>query len=116
MSKHVFFSHSTKAGTPERAALQKLVDAFAAEGYDVLIDYDPSAAGKDWRPKIDAWMKGCHAAVMLVTPAAIKSDYCSYEWAALSFRRRIQRQFPIFPVFFGSKPADIKGRADQIYE
>ncbi len=116
MPKRVFFSHSTKDGTPERVALETLVQTIKADGYEIQLDYKASQAGKKWRERIDSYIKDCHAAVILVTPGSIASNYCSYEWSALSFRSRIQKQFPIFPVFFGSKPDDIKGRADQIYE
>jgi hypothetical protein len=113
---HLFFSHSTADASPERAALKRVADAVAADDYQVLLDRAALQAGGNWRQTIDGWIKDCDAAVILITPESIASDYCRYEWAALSFRRRMQKQFLVIPIYLGSAPGDINTRADQISE
>src|SRR6266567_7017232 len=112
----LLFSHSTEDGSPERAALMRVADAVKADDYDVLLDRTALQAGVNWRPVIDGWIKDCDAAVILVTPQSIARDYCRYEWAILSFRRRMQKQFLVIPIYLGSAPGDINTRADQISE
>jgi hypothetical protein len=83
--------------------------------YEILLDRRTLVAGSDWRSTINVWMRICDAAVILVTPKSIESEYCKYEWPILSFRHREDRVL-IIPIYHGSTPEAIKGRADQIYE
>jgi hypothetical protein len=112
----VFFSHSTKDRSAERKALMAVATALEADDYEVLLDRTALEAGGNWRPIIDDWIRGCNAALIWITPGSIASQFCQYEWATLSFRRRMQKQFLILPVYLGSAPNDIKNRPDQISE
>jgi hypothetical protein len=111
----LFFSHSTEDGSPDRAILMGLAEALEAD-YEILLDRKTLVAGSDWRSIINVWIGICDAAVILVTPGSIASDYCKYEWANLSFRREAQKKFLIIPIYYGSTPNEIKARADQISE
>jgi TIR domain len=111
----LFFSHSTKKGSAERKALMCLADALEAD-YEVLLDRTTLKLGGNWRPIIRDWIKGCDAAVVLITPGSIASEFCKYEWSILSFRRTLQEKFLIIPIYLGSTPDAIKGRPDQISE
>jgi TIR domain len=115
MSKpRLFFSHSTEDGSSDRAILMSLEEALKAD-YEILLDRTALVAGGDWRSTINAWIGTCDAAVILVTPESIASDYCNYEWAILSFRRK-EDSLLIIPIYYGTAPEAIKGRAAQINE
>lgn len=109
-------SHATTDDTSERAALVQLCDALGAEGYDIMLDQRALIAGADWRETIDNWIRTCDGALVLVTPGAIASASCQYEWSALAFRRRMQKRFPLIPIYLGSRPEDIRGRPDGLHE
>jgi hypothetical protein len=108
----LFFSHSAEEGSSDRAVLMGLADALK-DDYDILLDRTALVAGGSWRPIINGWVTGCDAAVILITPESIDSDFCRYEWSALSFRHR-EDDLLIIPVYHRARPDDIKGRADQI--
>jgi len=110
----LFFSHSTENGSQHHAILTGLAQNLEAN-YEILLDRKALVPGHDWRSTINAWIRTCDAAVILVTPRSIESDYCRYEWAILSFRRK-EENFLIIPIYLDSEPEAIKGRADQIYE
>jgi hypothetical protein len=110
----LFFSHSTQKNSPDRAILNG-ISAGLATDFDILLDRTTLETGSDWRSTINVWIATCDCAIILVTPESIKSDYCRYEWAVLSFRRR-QENFRIIPIYYGSTPNEISGRADQINE
>jgi hypothetical protein len=111
----LFFSHSTTEGSVERKALMRLAEALK-DDYDILLDRTKLKAGGNWRQTIKGWIKGCDAAVILITPGSIASEFCKYEWSNLSFRRTLQEKFLIIPIYLGSTPDAIKGRPDQISE
>jgi TIR domain len=115
--KLLFLSHSTKDGTDAYADLQKLAASLTAD-FDVKFDKDEDALpkGENWRPIINSWIENCDAAVVLVTPASVASEFCAYEWSILSYRRRYQQRFLVIPLFLGMKASTIKGRPDQIGE
>jgi hypothetical protein len=111
----LFFSHSTKKDSREREILVRLADALAAD-YEILLDRTALDAGGSWRSTINVWLAICDAAVILVHPDSIESEYCQYEWAVLSNRREIQKNFLIVPIYLGSAPNDIKTKAAHISE
>jgi hypothetical protein len=110
----LFFSHSTKK-QPEREILTGIANGLKAD-YATLIDRENLVIGGDWRSTLNVWIGTCDAAVLLITPEAIASEFCEYEWSILSYRRSIQPQFTIIPVYCGAEPADIAGKPHQISE
>jgi hypothetical protein len=111
----LFFSHSTAEGSDERKALMRLVSVLGAD-YDIQLDRTKLKVGGNWRRTIIGWIRGCDAAVVLITPGSIASEFCRYEWSNLSFRRTLQEGFLIIPIYLGSAPDAIRGRPDQISE
>jgi len=75
--KHIFISYTRKnSGFAEK--LHKILEQ---EGFSVWRDTDRIYVGDNWRDKIDQAIKGCFALIVLMTPAAIKSQYVTYEWS-----------------------------------
>lgn len=110
----LFFSHSTRDGSAERKILTDLAKSLEKK-YAILLDREALVPGEDWRPTINFWIRACDAAVILVTPESIESEYCQYEWAILSYRRK-QQGFLIIPVYYGATPEQISGKPHQISE
>jgi hypothetical protein len=110
----LFFSHSTTEGSPERAILMGLKEALQ-DKYEILLDRTALVVGTDWRSTINIWIRTCDAVVMLITPEAITSDFCRYEWDVLSFRRQ-EDKLLIIPIYHGSTPEELKGKAHQLHE
>jgi hypothetical protein len=110
----LLFSHSTEEKSFEREIVMGLREALC-QNFEILLDRTELKTGTDWRSVINSWIKVCDAAVILITPESIASDFCRYEWDILSFRRG-DDQLPIVPIYYLSKPNDIKGKAHGLYE
>jgi len=102
--RRIFISHSTKAdATPAEAAAREvqeaLVQALQDSGdYSVLLDRITLRPGDAWRARINLWVGGCDAAVVLVSQAALTSPYVAYETSILSFRKQHDPTFVLIPV------------------
>src|SRR5262249_42690218 len=110
----LLFSHSTEEKSFERDIVMGLREALC-QSFEILLDRTELKIGTDWRSVINSWIKICDAAVILITPESIASDFCRYEWDVLSFRRG-EDQLPIVPIYYRSEPNDIKGKAHRLYE
>ena len=110
----LLFSHSTKENSFERGIVMDLSAALRGD-YKILLDRTELRLGTDWRSVINSWIKTCDAAILLITPESIDSDFCRYEWDVLSFRHR-DDNLPIIPIYYRSTPDDIKGKAHGHYE
>ncbi|MFG0319420.1 MAG: toll/interleukin-1 receptor domain-containing protein, partial [Planctomycetota bacterium JB042] len=78
MRPRIFISHSAKeegAG----AFLDGLAAALEGEGFDVLLDRERLHAGDDWFGCISNWVEYCHGAIVLFSPAALRSEFVSFE-------------------------------------
>jgi hypothetical protein len=106
----LFVSHSSK--TPaNRKLLQKVCAGLRQRDFDVLVDRDGQLyAGVDWDLRINEWMAECHAAVILVSTAALRdSDWVKKEATVLSWRRELQDDFKLIPVLLeGITPEDLE--------
>src|SRR5262249_27925971 len=76
--------------------------------FSVLVDYDEIQPGQDWRSLINVWTGACDAAVALISPDALNSDYCRHEWSNLSFRRSLSENFIVIPVFYKVDPEELR--------
>jgi TIR domain-containing protein len=118
----VFISHSTSgdpaayarsqtADPKARAALEarerlakSICDNTAARltargRYAVLLDRRGIKPGDPWYSKINVWVSGCDAAVVLLSDRALKSRYVQYEVSVLASRyHKSNKAFPILPV------------------
>jgi hypothetical protein len=95
----IFISHS---GTEPSAALLRdtLAQRLRDDGYRVLLDKDELKIGQHWRSTINAWIGGCDAAVLLVSSAALQSNFVAYETSLLSYRHDSERgRFMLIPVY-----------------
>jgi hypothetical protein len=95
----VFISHSAKEAAAQK--IQKaLVEALeASEAVVALIDQNDLEPGDMWRSRINLWVGGCDAAVILLSGKALTSDWVFYESALLTYRRERDPGFLVVPVY-----------------
>jgi hypothetical protein len=95
----IFISHSAKE--PEAEAVQSaLVKALAESGTWVpLLDKTTLEPGDMWRSRINLWVGGCDAAVILLSGKALVSDWVFYEASLLTYRRERSPGFLVVPVY-----------------
>jgi len=109
----IFVSHSSKDNEFTREFCQALraeragesscdpvVDYEKLQDYDVLVDVDELQAGKPWPKQLHEWMARCHAAVLLLTPNAVKSPWVLKEATILAWRLSLDKSFRFFIVRF----------------
>src|SRR5437773_6595925 len=100
----IFISHST--GKDDAAGRQRLLDievalkgpAGAPSGHDVLLDFKRLEPSFKWRSELDEWMATCHAAVLLLTPKALESQWVLKEATILAHRAARDTRFLLFPA------------------
>lgn len=88
----VFVSHSSQDGDLS-AALCELLRAPRADGVpicDVLVDDIDLVPGKEWPKQIHEFMAKCHAAVILLTENAVRSDWVLKEARSHTDRARFK--------------------------
>jgi hypothetical protein len=95
----VFVSHSSHA-TNALARLEVLVKGLRAgrNGVEVLFDKEQITEGTRWREVIHAMLAECDAAIILVTPDALKSPWVLKESTILRWRFDRDPEFPLLPV------------------
>jgi hypothetical protein len=76
--------------------------------FHVLIDEIELKAGDSWRARINLWLGLCDAAVLVLSPAALKSHYVAFEANILGYRWALDHSFRILPVLVGVTMDDIK--------
>ncbi|MFI7599967.1 toll/interleukin-1 receptor domain-containing protein [Actinoplanes sp. NPDC049681] len=98
----LFVSHSSKTRR-DKKWLQDFDDALTAADDDIRLLYDRATvhAGERWRECIYWMLWECHAAVVLLTPAALKSPWVMREASFLEARTRRNRAFALVPVMLG---------------
>jgi hypothetical protein len=93
----IFLSHSSK--TPEALAdVDQLRTRLIQAGFEVRLDFRTILGGEDWNFEIDQWMSECGAAVILLSPAALASDWVLTEARILQWRRQFDPHLKIVPV------------------
>jgi hypothetical protein len=50
-------------------------------GFEVWLDEERLRAGEDWREEIDAALINASCLVLILSPAALNSQYVMYEWS-----------------------------------
>ena len=102
--RRIFISHSTKDATTAaeqtaREVQEALVQALERTGdYGILIDRLTLQPGDAWRARINLWVGGCDAAVVLLSSAALESQYVAYETSILAYRDTFDPDFVLIPV------------------
>lgn len=99
----VFLSHSTKDEPPRRVR-DLLATALRAADFRVLLDNDGLRTGEEWHRTLELWMGTCDAAVVLISEAALTSNFVAHEVSVLSYRKRHDPRFVLLPVFI--RPVD----------
>lgn len=105
MKPRIFISHSTKTEEAEKFLLA--VKAALDADYETYLDKDGLKLGDDWRRTIYGWMDQAHGAILLLTEAALKSNFVPIEASVLSWRHYREPNFAFLPVF-----VDATGFAD----
>jgi hypothetical protein len=84
----LFISHSSKTDA-SRKLLRSVCKSLQSNGKDwkVLVDSGGDIhAGEDWEKRLDEWLAECHAAVILINEAALKSWWVQKEATILKWR------------------------------
>lgn len=95
----VFISHSAKedrARELQEALYEALKDS---AGLVPLLDKSDLEPGDMWRARVNLWVGGCDAAVILLSGKALESDWVFYEAALLTYRRERDPKFLVVPVY-----------------
>jgi hypothetical protein len=94
----IFISHS--AHEPEaRQLLEDLAAGLEQSGFVVLLDRARLAPGSRWRAEIYTWMGLCHAAVVLLSPSALRAEsWVSTEVTILGWRMALDPRMLLIPV------------------
>ena len=86
-----------------------LVEALKASPTAVpLMDRTDLEPGDMWRARINLWVGGCDAAVILLSNKALASAWVSYEAALLSYRAKRDTSFLLIPVYVGVSPKQVE--------
>jgi hypothetical protein len=97
----IFVSHSSVDRALTRELCERLrAQSGAGQGFDVLVDDTELAAGIPWPVQLHEWMANCHAAVILLTHAAVASPWVLKEATILAWRLSIDPSFRLFTVQF----------------
>lgn len=97
----VFISHSTRNDEKNRKILDQICMALAqnndSDGLKVLVDKEMKP-DTEWFPCLYEFMMECHAAVILLSKAALASEWVKNEAAVLCARRRSHSGFKLILV------------------
>ena len=93
----VFISHSSRLAGARNARL-RLEHALQDSGFGVLVDQQDLKLGDEWRRKVFNMAFECHAAVVVLSKAALTSPYVALETAWLTARRYLDPEFIVVPV------------------
>jgi hypothetical protein len=99
----VFLSHSTK-DDPPRQVRDRLAEALRDAEFRVLLDKDGLKTGEGWHNTLELWLGTCDAAVVLLSEAALASNFVAHEVSVLTYRKRHDPKFVLLPVFI--RPVD----------
>ncbi len=113
--RRVFISH--RNGEPEvRELIDELSRSLTGDGFDVMVDFERLQPGAMWCDDIYTWLGVCHAAVALISPAALAPDsvWVPRECSILCWRRSLEKGFKLLPVLLPGVTPDAL-RADLRY-
>ena len=110
--RRIFISHSTAADDADgRAYVNALVSGLSAARdendrprFEIFYDRKSLEGGDDWNLKIVNYLIYCHAAVFVLSPRALESEFVKFEVSNLMARRARQRDpnnqpsFVVVPV------------------
>src|SRR5689334_9446999 len=76
MTKNIFMSYSRR----ELGFVDDLVHKLEKETYNVWLDYRALVPGSPWKEQIDQGLSEADTVLLVVSKAAIASDYVALEW------------------------------------
>lgn len=100
--RKIFISHSHA----DLTLCRKLADALRDNSYEPFMDVDDIRAGSDWEYVINQELNNCHAAVVIISEAALRSRWVRREVNILLWRRALSPGFTVIPVLIGSMSVD----------
>jgi hypothetical protein len=111
-----FFSYSREDDEAFRGSLSALRDAIQRElgaqlgrtkrNFRLRQDQEAIAPGKDWKAEITRAVQQSVFFIPIVTPRAVSSDYCQFEFASFVARETtLGRGDLVFPILWISVPA-----------
>ncbi|HEU4888545.1 MAG TPA: toll/interleukin-1 receptor domain-containing protein [Thermoanaerobaculia bacterium] len=112
----VFISHSAADREEGDAAVNveahavrvAIRDALVNDGnFHILLDEVKLHPGDAWRARINLWLGLCDAAVLILSPAALRSHYVAFEANILGYRWSLDPTFKIIPVLVGVSMDDV---------
>lgn len=105
MTHSIFVSHSAREIKEQRELRQCLNTELEQRGYRTFLDEADLDAGDLWRPKIYRALAECDAAVLLLSPEALKSKWVHTESTVLTWRSELRahfgRRLTLIPVLLG---------------
>jgi hypothetical protein len=106
----IFISHSSLDDEGARAIRGRLHGVLAGEPYrhKILLDEDGIRAGNLWRPKLYRWLAECGGAVLLLTKAALASEWVRKEATILLWRQALGSRVVVIPLLIGVSKADVE--------
>jgi hypothetical protein len=102
----LFVSHSSSDKAFTKQVRDHIVPPRAKRKYEILLDIDRLDKGRPWEPYLHEWMARCHAGLVLLTKASVKSDWVLKETTILAWRLSLDPSFKLFIVRF----PDVKDR------
>jgi hypothetical protein len=106
----VFISHSAKESLASET-IEALYDELSGR-FDVFLDRERLRGGDWWQDEIYRALASCHAAVLVLSDAAVNDSYwVGHEASILSLRAHVEPNFVVVPAFLPPvTPADLGSR------
>jgi hypothetical protein len=95
----IFVSHSSANNDLTKEVCDE-IKAAAPGAYEILVDKESLETADPWPIQLHEMMADCHAAVVLLTTDAVKSDWVLKELTILTWRRSLEPGFKLFIVQF----------------
>jgi hypothetical protein len=113
----IFISHSCKDRNPNptpellfaRKVRERIVGELSEQGHTVWLDVDSLVPGDRWRACLHEWLARCDGAVILLDKTSVTSGWLRKEATILGWRRSLQENLRVVPVFLGDfRAADLE--------
>ncbi len=105
--RRVFISHRNGEANV-LSLINGISTHLAANGFDVLVDFDRLNPGASWRDDIYTWLGVCHAAVVVISKDVLAGDsvWVPRECSILSWRKTLDPAFTLIPVLLPGVTTD----------
>lgn len=98
----IFISHHADEEPATKDLMEQLREKLESQGYKVVIDKDRLLRDATWQNDLYTWMGLSHAAITLISNAALKSDWVRREASVLTARPSVESEFTLVPVVLDS--------------